>query len=277
MTWEEAVEWLKSQPDKQYLVEAAYYDEPAAEAAKRFASGGEWREVARILTPWMPGKVLDLGAGNGISSYAFARSGCIVTALEPDHSFKVGGGAIKTLAGETKSRIEVVQGYGEELPFKDGTFDIAYGRQVLHHAEDLRAVCREAARVLRSGGGFLATREHVISRKEDLPRFLESHPLQALYGGENAFLLDEYTEAIKASGFAIDSVFGPHQSPINYFPMTKNEKEEEIRRLISRLTGSFMARIICGPAAARKGLFRLLTRVDNTPGRLYTFLARKII
>ena len=155
MTWEEAVEWLKSQPDQRYLVEAAYYDEPLTDAAERFAAGGEWQEVERILRPWMPGKVLDLGAGNGISSYAFARSGCTVTALEPDHSFKVGAGAIRALAGETKARIEVVQGYAEELPFRDGTFDIAYGRQVLHHAEDLRALCREAARVLRPGGIFL--------------------------------------------------------------------------------------------------------------------------
>src|SRR6202040_1201267 len=123
----------------------------------------------------------------GISSYALARDGWRVTALEPDPSDVVGAGAIEQLAAVSNLPIEVVRDWGETLPFADATFDLVYGRQVLHHARDLRTLCAEMGRVLKSGGTFLATREHVIFRDADLAVFLAEHPLHRLYGGENAY------------------------------------------------------------------------------------------
>ena len=273
MKWEEAVEWLRSQPDKYELAKAAYYDEPAIEAAKRFAASEEWQEISRMLKGRMPCRVLDIGAGNGISSYAFARSGCAVTALEPDPSAKVGARAIKALLAGARMKAAVVQGYAEQLPFADGAFDVVYGRQVLHHAEDLGALCREAARVLRPDGLFVMTREHVISKKEDLAAFLESHPLHALYGGENAFLLKDYRRAIEAAGLGLVAAYGPHESPVNYFPRTRIEKKEEIREIMGRYVGRFAAGLVLGTEIAQRTIFRLLSFVDHTPGRLYSFVA----
>ena len=68
LTWAEAVPWLKSQPDQQNQVRDCYYDEILMTAVKRFAKSEEWQAVAEILSDWIPGDVLDLGAGNGISS-----------------------------------------------------------------------------------------------------------------------------------------------------------------------------------------------------------------
>ena len=273
MTWEEAVEWLKSQPDKRELVKSAYYDEPAIESTKRFAASGEWQEVARVLAGRIPGKVLDLGAGNGISSYAFALSGCPVVALEPDESLIVGAGAISVLASKTCLNIDVVRGFAEQMPFGNEVFEIVYGRQVLHHADDIHVLCREAARVLRPGGVFLMTREHVISKKEDLPLFLDSHPLHALYGGENALLLKEYRDAIESAGLRIINVYGPHQSVINYFPKTEKQKKEEMEEIMARYMGGFPARILCSAEVSRRVFFLFLTLLDHTPGRLYSFMA----
>jgi hypothetical protein len=45
--------------------------------------------------------------------------------------------------------------------------------------------CKEIARVLRPSGRFIAVRDHVISKPEDLPKFLDTHPLHNLYGGEH--------------------------------------------------------------------------------------------
>jgi len=257
--------WLKAQPDQQELVRACFYDDPLKESAERYYHSTEWLAVQNILVSASHGKALDIGAGRGISSYALARDGWSVTALEPDNSKIVGSGAIKQLP-QANLDITVVEEYGENLPFEDNSFDLVYGRAVLHHAEDPKKFCQEATRVLKKGGLFLFTREHVLSRKTDLQTFLKSHPLHNLYGGENAFLLSVYKDAITGNGLIIKKIFGPYDSDINLFPVTL----EVIRGKISRKT--------CFPIpqwVMRNIVVPLLSKCDKTPGRLFTFLGTK--
>ena len=83
MTWEEAVLWLRAQDDQQELVRHCYYDDPLEAAAARFLESEEWTATQRLLGSHLPGRVLEIGAGRGIVSHAFARIGCLVTAVEP--------------------------------------------------------------------------------------------------------------------------------------------------------------------------------------------------
>ncbi len=275
LTWEEAVQWLKSQADQQNLVRDCYYDEPLMTAVKRFAQSEEWQAVAEILSDWIPGDVLDLGAGNGISSYAFAQLGCVVTALEPDSSSIVGAGAIKELVQQADLTINVVQSYGENLPFADDSFDIVYGRQVLHHASDLNQLCREAARILRPNGVLIATREHVISKPEDLEDFLRNHPLHHLYGGENAFLLEQYRQAIVNAGLIIKKIYSPYDCVINYFPKSRIQFQEQLVAKLQRLIGKHAANLLINRQPILSFVIRYLSWRDHTPGRLYSFVATK--
>src|SRR5581483_10567570 len=176
ITWEEAVQWLREQPDQQALVAACYFDDPLTEAATRFWASAEWKAITALL-PTPRGAALDLGAGRGISAYALARDGWEVTALEPDPSCLVGAGAIRSLSKASGLSIGIVTEYSENLPFGDESFDLVNCRQVLHHARDLRQSLREIFRVLKRGGTMISTRDHVISRHEDLQLFLDSHPL----------------------------------------------------------------------------------------------------
>ena len=276
LTWEEAVQWLKSQDDRQELVKACYYDDPLLESAQRFVNSEEWQAVHDISKDWMHGKVLDLGAGNGISSYAFAIAGCQVTALEPDPSEIVGAGAIARLAKEANLDIEIIQNFGESLPFADNSFDIVHGRQVLHHAKNLPKLCQEAARVLRPNGLFIATREHIISEYQDLEIFLQTHPLHQLYGGENAFLLKQYYEAIAQAGLILRDSYGQYQSVINYAPTTRSQHQQNIANKLEKYLDSRFAKWICSQPNFIELINNIYTWRDRTPGRLYSFVAIKL-
>src|SRR5215475_2584404 len=173
LSWEEAVCWLRDQADQQELVRACYYDDPLLDAARRFAASDEWAATCSYLPRIPAGTALDLGAGRGIASFALAQDGWRVLALEPDPSELVGAGAIRSLAAQTGLPITVVERFGEELPFERDSFDLVYGRQVLHHAQNLPQLCREVWRVLKPNGLFIATREHVISWKSDLSIFFD--------------------------------------------------------------------------------------------------------
>jgi SAM-dependent methyltransferase len=256
--------WLKSQPHQGELVKACFYDDPLLASAERFHSGTEWQAVRELIGP-ARGRALDIGAGRGISAFSLAKDGWATVALEPDASHVVGAGAIRRLAAEAEAQIQVVETWGEALPFENASFDLVHVRQVLHHAHDLPQLCREIGRVLKSGGLMIAAREHVLSRRQDLGEFLRCHPLHALYGGENAFLLDEYLDALKAGGIKITKVLNPLESNINLYPQTLDS-------LKARIASKFW---LPSCALIPDVLLSLRGKFMNEPGRLYTFFGHK--
>jgi 2-polyprenyl-3-methyl-5-hydroxy-6-metoxy-1,4-benzoquinol methylase len=278
VSWGEAVQSLIDDPSQQELVKACYFDDPLSVAAERFWASHEWQLVSKLL-PITRGRALDLGAGRGISSYALARDGWDVTALEPDPSPLVGAEAIRSLAKETGLNIRVVSEYSEDLPFQGGSFDVINCRQALHHAQDLSKTCREIGRVLKPGGMMIATREHVITEPSDLQEFLDQHPLHHLYGGENAFQLHQYTAAIREAGLEIKTIIGPFDSAINYFPVSDEQIDQVCLNYLAKLCGRRLAsrlgtHHIIGPkilSACRK----VAGYLSNAPGRLYSFVATK--
>jgi SAM-dependent methyltransferase len=274
-TWEDAVCWLRTQPDKQELVRAAYYDDPLSDAADRYWRSNEWAAVRDVIDGHK-GRALDIGAGRGIASFALAMDGFDVVALEPDPSMIVGAGAIRSLFAEHDLNIEVVETLSEHLPFADETFDVVYGRAVMHHIGDLSGAMKEFYRVLKPGGIFLGLREHVISKPEDLPAFLKIHPLHYLYGGENAYTLDVYIKAIEDSGLEIQKCFGPLENAMNYAPHDEQSLRQEIaaKFRVIPFAPSIMRAILRAPMIGRI-VMKLVGRFDHRPGRHYSFVAKR--
>lgn len=274
-SWEEAVRWLRDQPGGQDIVRASYYDDPLIDAAERYWTSNEWAAVRAILGSG-PGDALDAGAGRGIASYALAKDGFTVTALEPDPSDLVGGGAIRSLSKQTGLPIRVEENLSERLPFADSSFDIIFARAVLHHIEDLGGAMHEFYRVLRPGGIFLAAREHVVSSYGDLPAFFDSHALHHRYGGENAHQLAVYQNAIRQSGFILENTIGSLDSPINYGPQSTRDLNRRIAEQVMpiALLRPVVAVILDLPGAGTM-VRKMASRIDRRPGRHASFVARK--
>ena len=274
LSWEEAVAWLVAQPDKQELVRDCYFDSSPEAAAERYSQSDEWKAIRALLPP-VPGQALDVGAGRGIASYALAKAGWSVVAIEPDPSNFVGRGAIQTIAQSKRLPIEVVEEFGECIPRDSGSFDLVFARQVLHHARDLPALCAEVFRVLKPGGTFIAVRDHVISSPGDLPAFLQVHPLHQLYGGENAYQLSQYLDSLRAAGFRVEQMLRSFDSVINYAPHTRDSLREEFQHRLSRVPLGRIAGWCLDVELILDISLALLSRVDRRPGRLYSFICSK--
>jgi ubiquinone/menaquinone biosynthesis C-methylase UbiE len=276
-SWEGTIRWLREQPDQAALVESGYYDDPLELAAHRYWQSAEWQAVVSRLPKPHAGNALDFGAGRGIASFALAKTGYSVVALEADESALVGADAIRALSGQSGLPIDVKVSVSERLPFPDATFDVVFERAVLHHVHNIEVACREFWRVLKPGGTLIAIREHVISDASELPRFQALHPLHKYYGGEHAHTVDRYTSAITSAGFSLHEVIRPFRSAINLYPHSLAGLQQEVARRVcfgNRLATRMLTAVISIPAIWWV-VMRAMEAVDNRPGRLYSFVARR--
>lgn len=277
MTWEETIKYIQQFPEYQDLIRDAYLNTDILINAERYYASDEFQELMKLINYYSPhGKIIaDIGAGNGICSYSFAREGFNVYSIEPDKSSMVGAGAIEKLKNSYGlNNIVVFQEFGESLSIPAQSVDIVFFRQAIHHFLDIDRCLSEAARILKRHGLLIAIREHIIYNHLDKDWFLMTHPLQKFYGGENAFTLDEYCNALKISGLKIQKIFRFYDHSINYFPIKK--ENVNIERLLKKKIG------ILGRLSILKKIYKIylskkgkLLDERNIPGRMYSFIAIK--
>ncbi len=282
MTWEETILYAREKDELKQLIEDSYLSADLKKNVENFSNSEEFIETLFLINKFISTKtssikILDIGAGNGISSIAFALNGFAVTAIEPDPSNTIGANAINTLKNEYNlSNITVNTSYGESLPFENESFDVVYARQAMHHANNLNAFVKESARVLKKNGLFFTCRDHVVNDAMQKTEFLNSHPLQKFYNGENAFSINEYKIAFIKANLTLKLKLGPLDSVINYNPKTKSELTMEFREILEKKirlklpdNNTFNAIIFT--------IFKLKTyNLHNNAGRLYSFIAHKV-
>ena len=112
--------------------------------------------------------VLDIGSGVGTFVMACRRRGLLAFGIEPD---RIGQGSSLTCVQIAKRQTEdqvFVAALGEQLPFRDESFDLINMNQVMEHVSDQADLLFEAARVLKPGGAiYLASPNYL--------RFYEPH------------------------------------------------------------------------------------------------------
>lgn len=99
--------------------------------------------------------VVDIGCGNGLLTEEIARAiGKTGQVIGVDPSEKMRAPATARCAAFPSAKIK--DGLADALPLRDGEADKAVAVQVLEYLPDISSAIREACRVLRVGGRFVA-------------------------------------------------------------------------------------------------------------------------
>ncbi len=94
--------------------------------------------------------VMNVGIGTAALEKSLLQQGCKVSSLDPDAT------SVERLQA---SGIDARQGYIEQMPFADASFDIVFASEVLEHLNDeqLASGIQEIHRVLKPNGLFIGT------------------------------------------------------------------------------------------------------------------------
>jgi ubiquinone/menaquinone biosynthesis C-methylase UbiE len=120
---------------------------------------------ARLLAG-AAGRVLEIGGGTGASLPCYGPSVEELTITEPQPAMLR---RLERRARQEAPAAQVLRAPAEDLPFEDGTFDVAVSTLVLCGVDDQPRALRELRRVLRPGGQFLFL-EHLRSDDPHLAR-----------------------------------------------------------------------------------------------------------
>jgi MFS family permease len=171
-------------------------------ASPRMEKAG-FGERRNQLLAGLTGRVIEIGAGNGMNFPHYPPEITHVLAVEPEPR-------LRDLAQDKATRaqvpIEVVDGTAEQLPADDATFDAAIASLVLCSVLDVPAALAEIRRVLRPGGQ-LRFFEHVRADTPGLARVqrvLDATVWPTFGGGDHAHR--DTRAAIEAAGFTIDEI-----------------------------------------------------------------------
>jgi len=101
------------------------------------------------LLDGLAGRVVEIGAGNGLNFAHYPASVTEVVAAEPERHLRA---LAERAAREPSVPVTVVDAVAERLPWPDGAFDAAVASLVLCSVADVPRALGELRRVLRPGG-----------------------------------------------------------------------------------------------------------------------------
>lgn len=152
------------------------------------------------LLAGLVGRVVEVGAGNGLNFSHYPGTVTEVIAVEPEPYLR----ARAEIAAQNSSiKVSVIDGDAEDLRLENASIDAAVTSLVLCSVADQTAALTEIMRVLRPGGE-LRFYEHVLASDARLARVQRLvDPIWTRFAGGCRLTRKTY-EAIQAAGFIVD-------------------------------------------------------------------------
>jgi ubiquinone/menaquinone biosynthesis C-methylase UbiE/biotin operon repressor len=147
----------------------AFFDSVAGRHGKDYVPGKSWKAMAEALLRLMPPMIIaDLGAGDGSFSLLLAQNAEKVIAV--DSSAKMIEFAHEQAHRHHVKNVDYRLGDMEELPIDDGSVDIVFFSQSLHHALHPDRAIAQGARILKPGGriAILDLAKHRFEEARDI-------------------------------------------------------------------------------------------------------------
>jgi SAM-dependent methyltransferase len=209
--------------------------EPTAEWAKH---AEEWLCWARVpghdsywrfhrdaflpMVPTAPGRVLDLGCGEGRLSRDLRKAGYHVTGVDASR--------VLVEAARDADGGDVVRCDAAHLPFREGGFDVVVAFMSLQDVDDLEAAIAEAVRVLPAGGHLCLAVVHPVNSAGTF----ESEDPGSRFIIEDSYMATwDYTNTIERDG--IEMTFTSVHRPLgDYFALLARHRlvVDELREVI---------------------------------------------
>ncbi|MFI6085539.1 class I SAM-dependent methyltransferase [Streptomyces sp. NPDC051217] len=175
---------------------ARFYARMSVAADTRGGIAAHRAELLRGLS----GRIVEVGAGNGLNFAHYPDAVSEVVAVEPERSLRQ---LAVRAAMRAKVSVDVRQGTAEALPVEDEGFDAAVTSLVLCTVRDVPQALAEIRRVLRPGGE-LRFFEHGLARERGLAavqRVLDRTVWPRLFGG--CHTARDTLAAIRDAGFEL--------------------------------------------------------------------------
>ena len=205
-------------------VAAAEARKAAARERETARSADDMQEQAAHVVPYLArrfeltfrGRVLELGAGAGWLSAALSKIPSVVEIIATDPAgrrLKDEAPEVFRRAGANEAKITRMTGDLHRLDFPDSHFDFVVCAAVLNRTANIVEALREARRVLKPGGRFVAVREPVQPRLQ----FKSARSGQKTRGGLELYSLEDYERFFTAAGFKMESKRVNLDSGMKYF------------------------------------------------------------
>jgi len=218
-----------NRPESRYVEKKAYLSRYAHERllAQRESPtrvkeefNDEWfRQATEELPKFIPflikdcgvefrGRVLEIGAGGAWLSAELSKLPKVVEVITTDFSPKLlreqAPHVFKALEAST-AKITRMPGDFHELDFPANHFDFVVGSAVLHQAANIVQALREAKRVLKPGGQFIAIREPVWPLVKIKSRAKMMTKLVATGVNERFYTLADYKEFFRQAALPCEA------------------------------------------------------------------------